>query len=284
MGALFLFIKSACSEPSRVLGPERSGDCYSTCSGENKQCDESLGRQAASNANNVQFDGIDCQGRNGWNYGQGFSQCRNIGCCGDSSCRYHCSVTSRWPGCKINDGFASGHHSRICPCTDCEQGYTEVLGRCFQRENTANTYAADSNAEYAFVSGELADNITTTISQYEGSGLDDLQLQNCRGGSSKKGTKCILLKMTTGAFDNRLCEPQYSSPWCPKTIRRRGKCPLCTLRKSDLSSCMRAVRKEEHLDDRRYCCAHFGLRKRLGLAKQDLDAADLAFAFEAANT
>ena len=54
--------------------------------------------------------------------------------------------------------------------------------------------AADSNAEYAFVSGELADNITTTISQYEGSGLDDLQLQNCRGGSSKKGTsKCLSL-------------------------------------------------------------------------------------------
>ena len=48
--------------------------------------------------------------------------------------------------------------------------------------------AADSNVEYAFVSGELADNITKTISQDAGSGPDDLQLKNCRGGSSKKGS------------------------------------------------------------------------------------------------
>ena len=76
-----------------------------------------MGQLAASNSNNVQFEGIHCQGWNEWGYGVGFSQCIDVTCCGDGSCQYHCSITSSWPGCKVEDGFASGDHSRICPCS-----------------------------------------------------------------------------------------------------------------------------------------------------------------------
>jgi len=102
---------------SWVLGPQGSGDCHAACSLANAVCDESMGQLAASDPENVQFEGIDCQGLNKWGYGQGFSQCTDATCCGDGSCQYHCSLTSSWPGCKMEDGFAEGDHSRICPCT-----------------------------------------------------------------------------------------------------------------------------------------------------------------------
>jgi len=102
---------------SWVLGPQGSGDCHATCSNANAVCDERMGQLAASDSENVEFEGIDCEVVNNWVYGQGFSQCTDATCCGDGSCQYHCSVMSSWPGCIIEDGFAQGDHSRICPCT-----------------------------------------------------------------------------------------------------------------------------------------------------------------------
>ena len=81
-----------------VLGPQRSGDCNAICGAQKGKCDEDMGRTAARNSRFLNFDGITCKGRNRWNYGQGFSQCLDKGCCGDSSCQFHCSVTSEWPG------------------------------------------------------------------------------------------------------------------------------------------------------------------------------------------
>jgi len=107
-----------------VLGPQGSGDCHTTCADTNAECDEIMGQLAASDSTNVQFEGIECQGRNEWGYGQGFSQCTDATCCGDGSCQYHCSVMSSWPGCRVEDGFAQGDHSRICPCTNSKTSTT----------------------------------------------------------------------------------------------------------------------------------------------------------------
>ena len=99
-----------------VLGPQLEGNCEKICASRNQTCDESMGRKAASAPNSVDFKGIGCKGRNGWDYGQGFSQCLSKGCCGDSSCQFHCSATSRWPGCNIDNGIVGPHHGRLCPC------------------------------------------------------------------------------------------------------------------------------------------------------------------------
>ena len=101
-----------------VLGAQGAGDCHTACSSIDAKCNDRLGRKASSSSNKESlFEPVSCQGWNGWNYGQGLSQCTDRKCCGDGSCQYHCSVTGSWPGCKIPDGFASGHHSRFCPCS-----------------------------------------------------------------------------------------------------------------------------------------------------------------------
>merc|ERR1719481_133890 len=104
-----------------------------------------MAQLAASDSENVQFEGIDCQERNNWSYGQGFSQCTDETCCGDGSCQYHCSIMSSWPGCKIEDGFAQGDHSRICPCTrittttDTPTGRTTTASTLSTEESTPTT-------------------------------------------------------------------------------------------------------------------------------------------------
>jgi len=172
----------------------------------------------------------------------------------------HCTVADRimFPShCTVADWFMF---------SDCEPGYKQVLGRCFQWENQAKTYAADSNGEYAFVSGELAANITKAIEDDKGSGSNAIQLKSCQSGKANRRTTCILLKMTTGSFDDRLCQPQYSRDWCPQAKRRIG-CPLCRLRKSDLNFCKKNVKKAADLNSNKICCAHIGVRNRLGLQK-----------------
>merc|ERR1712179_891623 len=125
MKALLIFILLGAMNLQRgdsvqwVLGPQGEGDCHEICAAKNGACDESMGEEAASDPNSVNFEGIGCKGRNGWNYGQGFSQCLDKGCCGDSSCQFHCSATSRWPGCTIKNGpwnGDGGHNGRLCPC------------------------------------------------------------------------------------------------------------------------------------------------------------------------
>merc|ERR1711915_287542 len=120
--------------------------------------------------------------------------------------------------------------------------------------------------EYAFVSGELAVNITRAINQYDGSEVNDLQLKTCQSGKPDRGTTCILLKMKVGSIDNRLCQPKYSRDWCPQERRRSG-CPLCRLKKSQLNFCTKNVRKAEDLNSNKICCAHIGVRNRLGRRK-----------------
>ena len=100
---------------SWVLGRQGYGDCHEICSRKNLKCNEALGHEAAADYKNVKFEGIDCQGRNEWNYGQGFSQCTDKKCCLDASCQYHCSATNSWTGCRIDE--MNRHHSRICPCS-----------------------------------------------------------------------------------------------------------------------------------------------------------------------
>merc|ERR1712025_54341 len=105
-----------------VLGPQGKGNCEKICASRGQTCDESEGRKAASKVPRPPvFKGIGCRGINGWDYGQGFSQCLDKGCCGDSSCQYHSSATSRWPGCNIPDNF-NPHHGRLCPCSGCPAG------------------------------------------------------------------------------------------------------------------------------------------------------------------
>ena len=99
-----------------VLGPQHEGNCEKVCKTRKGTCDESMGKKAASSPNSVDFKGIECKGRNSWDYGQGFSQCLDKGCCGDSSCQFHCSATSRWPGCNIDNEIVGPHHGRLCPC------------------------------------------------------------------------------------------------------------------------------------------------------------------------
>ena len=83
----------------------------------NGNCDESMGKEAASDPKSGKFEGINCKGRNDWNYGQGFSQCLDKNCCNDGSWQYQCSATSKWPGCKIDYGkMPLNHHGRLCPC------------------------------------------------------------------------------------------------------------------------------------------------------------------------
>ena len=114
---------------SWVLGPKKEGDCKKICKSKKAVCDESMGKKAALACDesmgkkaalapqSINFKGIGCKGRNGWDFGQGFSQCIDRGCCGDSSCQYDCSATSKWPGCKIeNSNYALIHHGRLCPC------------------------------------------------------------------------------------------------------------------------------------------------------------------------
>jgi len=118
-----------------VLGPQGEGDCHEICAAKNGACDERMGREAASDPNSVNFEGIGCKGRNGWNYGQGFSQCLDKGCCGDSSCQFHCSATSRWPGCKIENApwkGDGGHHGRLCPCRDLGSSES-IFGECIPK-------------------------------------------------------------------------------------------------------------------------------------------------------
>merc|ERR1712179_99215 len=110
MKALLIFILLGAMNLQRgdsvqwVLGPQGEGDCHEICATKKGTCDERIGREAASDPNRVNFTGIGCKGRNGWDYGQGFSQCLDKGCCWDSSCQFHCSATSRWPGCKMENG------------------------------------------------------------------------------------------------------------------------------------------------------------------------------------
>jgi len=102
-----------------ILGSQGDGDCHKICATKKGTCDERMGREAASAPNRVNFEGLGCKGRNRWDYGQGFSQCLDKGCCGDSSCQFHCSATSRWPGCTIKNGpwnGDGGHNGRLCPC------------------------------------------------------------------------------------------------------------------------------------------------------------------------
>jgi len=134
---LSIFAPSQAYE-SWVLGPQGSGDCHATCSNVNQRCDESMGQAAALNSR-IRLrlvEEIICQGWNTWNYGQGFSKCTDPTCCNDGSCQNHCSSTSSWPGCKIDDGFAYGGHSRICPCNDIaecpDDGWTEYAGKCYK--------------------------------------------------------------------------------------------------------------------------------------------------------
>jgi len=115
-----------------VLAPRGKGDCEKICALWGWTCDESMGRKAASSPNSVDFKGVGCKGRNAWDYGQGFSKCLDKGCCGDSSCQYHCSAPSRWPGCKVADGFASGHHGRFCPCSGCPAGWVRFKSSCYK--------------------------------------------------------------------------------------------------------------------------------------------------------
>jgi len=127
IASLLVACISALGSKKWVLGPQRDGNCEEICKTNYGTCDESMGEEAASAPNSVDFEGIGCKGRNGWDYGQGFSQCLDKGCCGDSSCQFHCSATSRWPGCKIDNGNdALQHHGRLCPCRipDCPDGWT----------------------------------------------------------------------------------------------------------------------------------------------------------------
>merc|ERR1712179_423460 len=132
MKALLIFILLGAMNLQRgdsvqwVLGPQGEGDCHEICATKKGTCDERIGREAASDPNRVNFTGIGCKGRNGWDYGQGFSQCLDKGCCWDSSCQFHCSATSRWPGCKIENGpwnGDGGHHGRLCPCRVSERTF-----------------------------------------------------------------------------------------------------------------------------------------------------------------
>eukprot|EP00091_Calanus_sinicus_P016697 TRINITY_DN361_c0_g1_i1.p1 TRINITY_DN361_c0_g1~~TRINITY_DN361_c0_g1_i1.p1 ORF type:complete len:191 (-),score=31.02 TRINITY_DN361_c0_g1_i1:162-734(-) len=112
---------------SWILGPQGKGDCNEICKRSiGKQCSESLGRKAASDVDKVELY-KNCKGRNSWDYGQGFSQCTDPRCCNDGSCQYACSLP-KWGSCKVADGFASGHHSRICPCTGCPEYNVDYYG------------------------------------------------------------------------------------------------------------------------------------------------------------
>eukprot|EP00091_Calanus_sinicus_P023464 TRINITY_DN7937_c0_g1_i1.p1 TRINITY_DN7937_c0_g1~~TRINITY_DN7937_c0_g1_i1.p1 ORF type:complete len:174 (-),score=3.31 TRINITY_DN7937_c0_g1_i1:167-688(-) len=125
-------------EVSWVLGRPGEGDCRYICLELNEVtfdgwgCDESAGRQAASDPNPVQYAGIDCKGRK-WNqyslakipWSYGFAQCTDPACFWFTP-QYSCSDSRlKWPGCKLKDGFmdaytdgfGADHYSRICPCT-----------------------------------------------------------------------------------------------------------------------------------------------------------------------
>jgi len=136
IASLLVACISALGSKKWVLGTQRDGNCEEICKTNYGTCDESMGEEAASAPNSVDFEGIGCKGRNGWDYGQGFSQCLDKGCCGDSSCQFHCSATSRWPGCKIDNGNdALQHHGRLCPCRipECpDDGWTEYAGKCYK--------------------------------------------------------------------------------------------------------------------------------------------------------
>ena len=106
-----------------MLSKQGQGDCHAVCKSHPRwvlQCNEKVGN-LTTNLKQIDkvdkasyFKGIECKGWNKYDFGQGLSQCSSQ-CCNDGI--YHCSVTTKWPGCKIPDKFAWGSHKRICPCS-----------------------------------------------------------------------------------------------------------------------------------------------------------------------
>lgn len=93
-----------------------TGTCDDVCSqsSSNLVCSDSelsgLTDEAAAKAA-TNAAGITCTSWNGWDYGQGLSQCTSAQCCG-GKCVGACS----FPTTKPCSAKSSGSHQRICPC------------------------------------------------------------------------------------------------------------------------------------------------------------------------
>ena len=106
-----------------MLSKQGQGDCNAVCKSHPHwvlYCNKKVG-SLTTNLKQIDkvdkasyFKGIKCKGWNKYDFGQGLSQCSSQ-CCNNGI--YHCSVTTKWPGCKIPDKFAWDSHKRICPCS-----------------------------------------------------------------------------------------------------------------------------------------------------------------------